>query len=70
MIKDKTNDAIYEEINNLYQKVIEVSSSFNGDDFKKYLDKLKKFMDSYDKLKMEENKKKELLKGKENNDKK
>ena len=70
LIKDKTNDAIYEEINNLYQKVIEVSSSFNGDDFKKYLDKLKKFMDSYDKLKMEENKKKELLKGKENNDKK
>ena len=70
LVEDKTNEAIYEEINNLYQKVIEVLSSFNGGDFKKYLDKLKKFMDSYDKLKAEENKKKELLKGKENNDKK
>ena len=63
LIEDKTNDAIYEEINNLYQKIIEVLSSFNGEGFKKYLEKLKKFMDSYDKLKMEENKKKELLKG-------
>jgi len=70
LVEDKTNEAIYEEINNLYQKVIEVLSSFNGGDFKKYLDKLKKFMDSYDKLKAEENKKKQLLKGKENNDKK
>ena len=51
----------------MYQKIIEVLSSYNGDDFKKYLDKLRKFMDSYDKLKIEENKKKELLKNKEGN---
>ena len=67
LVKDKTNEVIYEEINNLYQKIIEVLSSYNGDDFKKYLDKLRKFMDSYDKLKTEENKKKELMKNKENN---
>ena len=58
LVQNKTNEAIYEEINNLYQKIIEVLSSYNGDDFKKYLDKLRKFMDSYDKLKIEENKKK------------
>ena len=57
LVEDKTNEAVYEEINNLYQKIIEVLSSYNGDDFKKYLDKLRKFMDSYDKLKIEENKK-------------
>ena len=67
LVQNKTNEAIYEEINNLYQKIIEVLSSYNGDDFKKYLDKLRKFMDSYDKLKIEENKKKELLKNKEGN---
>ena len=70
LVESKTNDAIYEEINNLYQKIIEVLSSYNGDDFKKYLDKLRKFMDSYDKLKNEENKKKEALKTKENNNNK
>jgi len=69
LVQNKTNEAIYEEINNLYQKIIEVLSSYNGDDFKKYLDKLRKFMDSYDKLKSEENKRKEELKKKENNNK-
>lgn len=67
LVEDKTNDFIYEEINTLYQKIIEVLSSYNGDEFKKYLEKLQKFMNSYDKLKSEENKKKELLKRKENN---
>jgi hypothetical protein len=67
LVEDKTNDFIYEEINTLYQKIIEVLSSYNGDEFKKYLEKLQKFMNSYDKLKIEENKKKEFLKGKGNN---
>ncbi len=66
LIENKTNDFIYEEINTLYQKIIEVLSSYNGDDFKKYLEKLQKFMNCYDKLKIEENKKKELLKKKGN----
>ena len=64
LVEHKTNDFIYEEINTLYQKIIEVLSSYNGDEFKKYLEKLQKFMNSYDKLKTEENKKKELLKSK------
>lgn len=67
LVEHKTNDFIYEEINTLYQKIIEVLSSYNGDEFKKYLEKLQKFMNSYDKLKTEENKKKELLKSKESN---
>ena len=67
LVEDKTNDFIYEEINTLYQKIIEVLSSYNGDEFKKYLGKLQKFMNSYDNLKIEENKKKELLKKKESN---
>ena len=70
LVESKTNEAIYEEINNLYQKIIEVLSSYNGDDFKKYLDKLRKFMDSYDKLKNKENKEKEELKNRENNNNK
>ena len=70
LVQNKTNEAIYEEINNLYQKIIEVLSSYNGDDFKKYLDKLRKFMDSYDKLKNKENKEKEELKNRENNNNK
>ena len=60
LVENKTNDFIYEEINTLYQKIIEILSSYNGDDFKKYLEKLQKFMNSYDKLKTEENKKKKL----------
>lgn len=68
LIENRTNEAIFEEINNLYQKIIEVLSSSNGDEFKIYLKKLHSFIDSYDKLKMEENKVKELLKKKENND--
>ena len=68
LVENRTNEAIFEEINNLYQKIIEVLSSSNGDEFKIYLTKLHNFMDSYDKLKMEENKVKELLKKKENND--
>lgn len=62
LVESKTNEFIYEEINNLYQKIIEVLSSYNGDDFKKYLEKLQKFMNNYDKLKTKENREKELLK--------
>lgn len=62
LIENRTNEAIFEEINNLYQKIIEVLSSSNGDEFKIYLKKLHNFIDSYDKLKLEENKVKELLK--------
>ena len=68
LIENRTNDAIFEEINSLYQKIIEILSSSNGEEFKKYLTKLKNFIDTYDKLKTEENKVKELLKKKENND--
>ena len=68
LIENRTNDAIFEEINNLYQKIIEVLSSSSGEEFKIYLKKLHNYIDSYDKLKMEENKVKELLKKKENND--
>ena len=56
LIEDKINDPIYEEINGLYQKIIEILASLNGDDFKKYLEKLQTFISKYDKLKMKENK--------------
>ena len=51
LIEDKINDSIYEEINSLYQKIIEVLASSNGNDFKKYLEKLQNFINKYDKLK-------------------
>lgn len=70
LVESQTNEAVYIEINALYQKIIEVLSSLNGDDFKKYLDKLHKFIDAYDKLKAEEAKKNKLLKEKENNNNK
>ena len=70
LVEDKTNEAVFVEINTLYQKIIEVLSSINGDDFKKYLDKLHKFIDKYDKIKEEETKKQKLLKEKENNNNK
>jgi len=65
LIENKTNEVIFDEINYFYQKIIEVLSSSNGDEFKKYLEKLHKFIDSYDKLKMKENKDKEILKKQE-----
>ena len=54
-------------IKKLLKFYLVILSSYNGDEFKKYLEKLQKFMNSYDKLKIEENKKKEFLKGKGNN---
>ena len=59
LVENKTNDIIFEEINSLYQKIIEVLSSLNNEEFKKYLDKLHVFMNKYDKLKCEENSKNE-----------
>ena len=67
LIENKTNDFVYEEINTLYQKIIEVLSSYNGDDFKKYLEKLHEFMKHYDKLKLKENEKGLLKENKINN---
>ena len=69
LVEKKTNGAIFDEINNLYQQIIEVLSSFNGEDFKKYIEKLQKFINSYEKLNAEENKKKESLKNKNNDNK-
>ena len=60
LVANKTNDAIYEDINKLYQKIIEIlSSKSDNNDFQKYLDKLKKFISDYDKLKIEEKKRSE-----------
>ena len=70
LIENKTNEAIFEEINYFYQKIIEVLSRSSGDVFTKYLEKLHKFIDSYDKLKMKENKEKELLIKKDGNNNK
>lgn len=58
-IKKKTNDIIYEEIIALYQKVIEILDCYDDKESKKYLDKMHKFLEDYDKLKDEENNKKE-----------
>ena len=55
LIEDKINDSIYEEINSLYQKIIEVLASSNGNDFKKYLEKLQNFINKYDQLKNKAN---------------
>ena len=66
LVEDKINDSIYEEINGLYQKIIEVLASLNGNDFKKYLEKLQNFINKYDKLKMKEDEKKKLSKKNEN----
>jgi hypothetical protein len=70
MIENKTNEAIFEEINYFYQKIIEILSRSSGEEFTKYLERLHKFIDSYDKLKIKENKEKELLAKKEINNKK
>ena len=50
LVEDKINDCIYEEINTLYQKIIEVLSSLNGKDFKIYVEKLQKFIDLYNRF--------------------
>jgi hypothetical protein len=51
LVEDKINDAIYEDINNLYQKIIEILASLSGDDFKKYVKSLQDFINKYDSLK-------------------
>ena len=63
-MEDNINDSIYEDINSLYQKIIEKLSTSNGDDFKKYLEKLQNFINKYDKLKIKVNKEKESHKNK------
>ena len=62
--EDNVNIKIYEEINSLYQKIIEKLASSNGDDFKKYLEKLQNFINKYDKLKMKINNENESHKNK------
>ena len=62
LVEDKINDAIYEEINNLYQKIIEILASLSGDEFKKYVKKLQDFINKYDNLKMKENENKKSKK--------
>ena len=64
LIENNINDSIYEEINSLYQKIIEKLASSNGDDFKKYLEKLQNFINKYDKLKMKINNENESHKNK------
>ena len=51
--KKKTNDIICEEIIDLYQKVIEILDYYDGNESKKYLDKMHKFLEDYNKLKYE-----------------
>ena len=70
LIENKTNEAIFEEINYFYQKIIEILSRSSGQEFTKYLEKLHKFIDSYDKLEIKEKKEKELLVKQEINNKK
>ena len=67
LIKDKTNEAIFVEISTLYQKIIEVLSSSDVGDIQIYLEKLHNFIDTYDSLKLEEAKKKEIQKSKDIN---
>ena len=62
LVEDKINDAIYEEINNLYQKIIEILASLSGDEFKKYVKKLQDFINKYDNLKMKESENKKSKK--------
>lgn len=64
LLEDNINDSIYEDINSLYQKIIEKLSTSNGDDFKKYLEKLQNFINKYDNLKIKVNKEKESHKNK------
>ena len=52
-VKKKTNDIICEEIIDLYQKVIEILDYYDGNESKKYLDKMHKFLEDYNKLKYE-----------------
>ena len=59
LVEDRINDFVYEEINTLYQKIIEVLSITNNEDFKKYLEKLQNFINKYDKLKNKVNNSKE-----------
>ena len=64
LVEDKINDFIYEEINSLYQKIIEILASVNNNDFKKYLEKLQNFINKYDKLKTKVNDSKKITKNK------
>ena len=64
LVEDRINDFVYEEINTLYQKIIEVLSITNNEDFKKYLEKFQNFITKYDKLKNKVNNSKETSKSK------
>ena len=58
IIKNKLDENIFYQIHELYNKLIEVSSSKDdGSDFSIYVKKLQNFLDEYDKLKNKENEK-------------
>ena len=65
-VRYKTNEIIYEEINSLYQKIIETLTFYDGDEYRKYLDNQHKFLERYHKLLDEEEKKKEINNKKKN----
>ena len=51
LIENKTNDIIFKEISTLYQKIIEILTNKNEDEFLEYIEKFHKFIEIYDKLK-------------------
>ena len=51
LIENKINDIIFNEISTLYQKIIEILTSKNEDEYLRYIEKFHKFIEAYDKLK-------------------
>lgn len=60
LILNQSNENIYENINNMYQKIIEIFSSSNNDGFQVYIQQLQKFICNYDKVKEQEQKLKNI----------
>ena len=49
LIKNKKNENIFNQIHELYNKLIEISSNKEGEDFSKYVKDFQNFLGSYDK---------------------
>ena len=49
LIKDKKDENIFNQIHELYNKLIEISSNKEGEDFSKYVKDFQNFLGSYDK---------------------
>ena len=49
IIKNKKDENIFEQIHELYNKLIEISSNKEGEDFSKYVKDFQNFLGSYDK---------------------